>query len=1051
MSKGQIIVLGMHRSGTSCVGNLLTKIGIYFGDHSVSTGTGEENRKGFFERRDMREICDAVLQGSGSDWWAVGDFSTERVPVQIRTEVSTKFATVLEELHRHEPWFVKEPRLCLVWPLLSAQVANPVFVHVWRDPREVAQSLAARNGFPIDFGIALWERYVRSAFLVSRDQCSVILSYNQLLKDPEGETRRLVEELGRLGVSGIAMPSEAELSDAVDADLYRQRDVSSPELAELITPSQRQLVNALAERDAKNPVLVGSLSALSRLRIDDWARREAAIFALRTDALEARRAKAESGRLREDIAARMKQSAVSATKLAELAEGLAASEMKIAELTADIDAERMRAAALKMDLAAKDSKLQQSTAVLRQERTPAHKILFGGISSTLSANPDTPRVGRSLYLHYRVVCRRRDARDLALVAASGLFDAAYYLQHNQDVAEKGLDPLIHYVDIGASKGRDPSPLFSTSYYLEHNPGVVADGINPLLHFVLHGRNEGRNPQPTPIDRSLPPEWQASPAPITTKREAKKPLPGRTVIYSAVAGGYDDLQPPGFRPPDCDFVLFSDQPLQVEGWEVRPFNYVHQDPTRTARFVKLHPHIYFPDYDKSIWIDANIAIRGDFRTLFSRLTHEEFIGSFFHPLRNCIYAEGRKCISLKKDRRQVIRRHLKRYRHEGFPRKAGLWETNVLLRRHNDPGCIRLMDAWWRELEIGSRRDQISLPVVAERLSVIIAPLGERGENVREHPLFALSQHSPARIFPPDAVLPVPVRKEINLDRISVDIGVCVHNSPNEVRACLASLLAARRPQDKIVIVDDASDGPTAALLDEFVRAHEGVRLIRSEQNRGYTRSANDVLRNSQSDWVILLNSDTIVPSEALRKLIVCGEQFSQTGIVGPLSNAASWQTVPKMTGPDGKFLINKIPDPLTVEDMDRICEELSDKIPLFVPLVNGFCYALRRAVTRSIGYFDENSFPLGYGEEDDFCLRAGAAGYLCSIATDAYVYHVKSASFTSERRPLLAAPAAKALRAKHSAERIEATTGMMKQHPQLTRIRRLLAARLQSIAAQERA
>jgi hypothetical protein len=152
--RGQIIVLGMHRSGTSCVGNLLTKLGVYFGDPSVSTGAGEQNRKGFFERRDVRDICDTILQGSGCDWWAVNDFSPERVPTPIRAAANAKFAKLLEEMEQHQPWFMKEPRLCFVWPLLRTQAAGPIFVHVWRDPVEVARSLVTRNGFPIDF----WHR-----------------------------------------------------------------------------------------------------------------------------------------------------------------------------------------------------------------------------------------------------------------------------------------------------------------------------------------------------------------------------------------------------------------------------------------------------------------------------------------------------------------------------------------------------------------------------------------------------------------------------------------------------------------------------------------------------------------------------------------------------------------------------------------------------------------------------------------------------------------------------------------------------------------------------
>jgi hypothetical protein len=168
---------------------------------------------------------------------------------------------------------------------------------------------------------------------------------------------------------------------------------------------------------------------------------------------------------------------------------------------------------------------------------------------------------------------------------------------------------------------------------------------------------------------------------------------------------------------------------------------------------------------------------------------------------------------------------------------------------------------------------------------------------------------------------------------------------------------------------------------------------------------------------------------------MCGEQFPALAVVGPLSNAAGWQTVPQLTGLDGKFMINSLPGSLTVEDMDRLCEELSDGVVPFVPLVNGFCFAIRRSAVEQIGPFDEANFPIGYGEEDDFCLRAGAASFLCGLATDSYVFHSKSASFTPERRAPLVAQGGKALRMKHSPERVAAAVETMKRHPYLALVR----------------
>jgi GT2 family glycosyltransferase len=630
--------------------------------------------------------------------------------------------------------------------------------------------------------------------------------------------------------------------------------------------------------------------------------------------------------------------------------------------------------------------------------------------------------------------------------ASGFFDPVFYKAQNPAVASANADPLLHYMDHGAGNGLDPSAVFNTAYYVRCNPDIVAAGVNPLVHFVRYGRFEGRLPRPLTAAAGVLGDWTP---PVRESAQAETPSPqvrpiGRYVIYTAIVGGYDRLEPLEFRPPDCDLVVFSDRPMTVEGWQVRPLNYLHPDPTRSARFAKLHPHFFFPDYEYSVWIDGNIGVRGDIRPLMERLNEKSFLGIFEHPLRNCIYAEGEECIRSKRDDPRTIKDQLASYRLEGFPEAAGLWETNVLVRRHNKPGCIALMSAWWRELELGSARDQISLPVVARRNGATVVSLGDLGISVRDHPLLSTRPHQLLeRTTAAETGWPKVAK------RISATIGICVHNRPAETQQCLESALSARRPQDRIVIVDDASDAATADLLDGIAAKNERVDLIRHHQNQGYTRSANAVLRAANTDWIILVNSDAIMPKDSIRKLISCGEQFPCLGIVGPLSNAASWQSVPSPIYAGGNVRINDLPKGVTVDTMDRLCQEAANGLVPFVPLVNGFCFAIRRAVVECIGLFDDESFPIGYGEEDDFCLRAADGGYICGIAIDTYVYHVKSASFTSERRKKLAEAGGIALREKHTAERVASAVQMLLNNPELRRVRDRVAERLEAISLQE--
>lgn len=538
--------------------------------------------------------------------------------------------------------------------------------------------------------------------------------------------------------------------------------------------------------------------------------------------------------------------------------------------------------------------------------------------------------------------------------------------------------------------------------------------------------------------------------VTRHRPAQATV-GRVVVYTAVVDGYDALHDPAMVPPGWDFVAFSDRAIESDVWNVRPLNYVERDPSRSARFVKLHPHLYFPDYEFSIWLDANITPIDDLSGLVAALGARDFIGMFHHPHRDCVYVEAEACLARGKDVHANIGGQTSRYREEGFPPHYGLWETGVLVRRHREDACVRLMVAWWNEIFTGSRRDQISFPYVARQHHVSVAELGPPGTDLRAHPLLAYENHqTPDEAVPQtegsEHATPSPpagMRVSIDASRFAVDIVICVHDAPKSVEGCLSAVASARRPGDRIVLVDDGSAQETRTMLEDFARRHAAVVLIRNDDNRGYTRSANAGIVETTAPYVVLLNSDTRVARDTFDKLVACGEQAARIGIVGPLSNAAGWQTVPVLRSAARGFHINELPAGYSVDDMERLIESVDDGGLPVVPLINGFCFAIKRQVLEDVGLFDEVTFPVGYGEEDDFCLRAVDAGYVCAIATDAYVFHEKSASFTAERRKVLARQGGASLRAKHTAERVDRSAAVVEHHPELARIRAAMLSRLE--------
>ena len=259
--------------------------------------------------------------------------------------------------------------------------------------------------------------------------------------------------------------------------------------------------------------------------------------------------------------------------------------------------------------------------------------------------------------------------------------------------------------------------------------------------------------------------------------------------------------------------------------------------------------------------------------------------------------------------------------------------------------------------------------------------------------------------------PIQPRAPVQTHQAAVDIVVCVHNALPDLQRCLEAVVRHTTPPYSLVLVDDGSGPETRDYLSEFANA-KGAVLLRNEEPRGYTRAANQGLRRSSADYVVLLNSDTVVTPEWLDRLIACAESNPQIGLVGPLSNTASWQSIPEIES-QGDWAANPLPAGMTIEEMGQLVARYSARLYPPVPFLNGFCLLIRRQVTEEIGYFDEETFGAGYGEEDDYALRARKAGWLLALADDAYVYHAQSRSYSTDVRKHLTKRAGILLANKH--------------------------------------
>jgi GT2 family glycosyltransferase len=183
------------------------------------------------------------------------------------------------------------------------------------------------------------------------------------------------------------------------------------------------------------------------------------------------------------------------------------------------------------------------------------------------------------------------------------------------------------------------------------------------------------------------------------------------------------------------------------------------------------------------------------------------------------------------------------------------------------------------------------------------------------------------------------------------------------------------------------------MLNAFATDDPRFTVFDRLENRGYTKSINEAVKLTGADWIVILNSDTVVADGWLAHLHDAVASDPQAGMSGPLSNAASYQSIPKLREQDGTWSRNQFIMAHHVNRVQAEVDRCTERAYPSVPLLNGFCTLISRRVFDRCGLYDEDAFPEGYGEETDLCLRALKAGFKLVVADDCFVYHHKSVSF----------------------------------------------------------
>ncbi|MBZ0296956.1 MAG: glycoside hydrolase family 99-like domain-containing protein, partial [Anaerolineae bacterium] len=548
-----IIIIGMHRSGTSMITRLLHTCGVYLGLlEDLTLLQSDDNPEGYWEHAAIMHLNEEILEHFGGSWDHPPNLQPGWSEDPTLKLIGHRFDGITAEFNKHIYWGWKDPRNSLTLEFWLKHIPDLKILLCLRNPLEVADSLT--TGAPLREmnwadALHLWGEYHESILQQDIVDRLVVTHYEAYFYDPEAELRRILKAL------------EIEASDdqiataiaTIKPDLKRQHVPSALLRDETVPDAIRQYYNFLctcagdvfAELRADPAYLLDTTNTyttrlyqkihqsnaqLSRQREtltdrDRQIKQQQQMLADRDRQIE------EQQHILADRDRQIEQQRQALLEHERQTQNLQISAQVLPKLTSvALNGFRYRRLQLskifkvagklsnfwsiqrvtravqrgKLEIPAlfdADWYLHQYPEVYHTGMHPyVHFWLFGwyygyqpmplfDIDWYVAHYPDFNDEWANPLEHYERVGRYIGYRPCAL------FDPQWYLAEYPDVKHNGIDPLVHYCYTGWREGRNPSPEFDTNWYLRQYPDVKLSGVNPLHHYIQQGHREKRPTSP----------------------------------------------------------------------------------------------------------------------------------------------------------------------------------------------------------------------------------------------------------------------------------------------------------------------------------------------------------------------------------------------------------------------------------------------------------------------------------------------------------------------------------------------------------------------------
>ncbi|MGP1382498.1 MAG: glycosyltransferase [Thainema sp.] len=517
MKKQAILVVGMHRSGTSALTRVINLMGAELPEELYPSNS--DNPTGYWEPNQVFQIHEEALSSIESAYYDLLSLPQQWFSSSEAIKFEEKIYQFLQKSFSQTNLFViKDPRLCILLPLWEKPLqrfdAEIKCILPIRNPIEVASSLQARHDWSFSRSFLLWLKYVLEAERYSRAYQRAFVSYEELLENWQFVVQYLADQLDIIWPQ-YSLRKEVDVEQFLRPQL-RHHKVTAEELNARSDASDwvKQVFQALHIIRADEAQAIEILDSIYH----QWITAEQTFGRILIEAEKlVRQQETEFSQLNAHAEWQSSEIEVRDNKLDQMSSELEAKYAEITQLSeqieakndelevktseiedwiAQIEVKQQRIQALEGNVYVLTQQLQEKeaqTQSLRQRLTLWQRQKLStphqrSLKHTVVG--DIVRIPRWI-LTNQLKQKLKLRQAAKLIRSTNLFDADFYLAQNPDVSVSGLDPLEHYLEWGYKEGREPSPFFSGTRYILENPDVASAGMNPLEHYLRFGKAEGR--------------------------------------------------------------------------------------------------------------------------------------------------------------------------------------------------------------------------------------------------------------------------------------------------------------------------------------------------------------------------------------------------------------------------------------------------------------------------------------------------------------------------------------------------------------------------------